>query len=518
MTYLPKVAADGLDFDNPDTHQALQSVLDDHNLDHVKDKQGRVWKILGKLNKKSVPLNNAGPGPQRINFSSVVSFGIDQRVPTEYASAVAAGDDAAAEAAKRAAILEKEQIEARLNLAPLQERAPIPTPPAKTPEFEGKTAGQTERAHAVLSASGASRWLNCPPSALLEDAADDETGAAAEEGTAAHALAEHKLRRALKQRSDRPTSPYEDDAMGDYTDEYVTYVLAKYEEAKQLSADAEILIEQRLDFSHLVPGGFGTGDCVIVADGRMTVIDFKYGAGVLVDAWGNPQMRLYALGALAEFDMLYDITEVEMVIYQPRRENISEWSQTTDQLTEWGETVVKPAAELAAAGEGEMKAGAWCTFCKLKNTCRARAKANLEIAQWEFEEPTELSDNEIAEALALIPQAKTWMNDLEKYANTLAIEKGKQWPGFKLVAGRSIRKYTDPDAVAAAAEAAGYSDIFDRKLIGITAMEKLMGKQTFTDVLGALVHKPEGKPTLVPESDRRPAVKGRSAADDFGTE
>lgn len=512
MTYLPKVSADLIDFDNPDTHEALQAVLDEHSLDRVKDKQGRVWKILGKLNKKSVPLNNAGAGPQRINFSSVVSFGVDQQVPTDYARAVAAGDEAAAEAATLAAIREKEQIATRL-----KPMAPNPAP-EQEPVAEPSPDLEQERAHAVLSASGAYRWLNCPPSALLEDAANDDASTAAEEGTAAHALAEHKLRRALKQRSDRPTSEYEDDAMGDYTDEYVTYVLAKYEEAKQLSADAEILIEHRLDFSHLVPGGFGTGDCIIVADGRMTVIDFKYGAGVLVDAWGNPQMRLYALGALAEFDMLYDITEVEMVIYQPRRENISEWSQTTDQLTEWGETVVKPAAELAAAGEGEMKAGAWCTFCKLKNTCRARAKANLEIAQWEFEEPTELSDNEIAEALALIPQAKPWMNDLEKYANTLAIEKGKQWPGFKLVAGRSIRKYTDPDAVAAAAEAAGYSDIFDRKLIGITAMEKLMGKQTFTDVLGALVHKPEGKPTLVPESDRRPAVKGRSAADDFGTE
>lgn len=468
-TYVPKFHVDDIDFARDQGF--LQSDLEREGWDHVKDKKGRVFKISGKLNQKSVPVDSDdAKGPKRVNFTSVVSFG---------------------------------------RMQPLDE----PTEPA---EGTGD-GGPAEREHAMLSASGAHRWLNCPPSAALEDEAQDTAGPAAEEGTAAHALAEHKLRRALKLRSTRPTSPYEDDAMGDYTDAYVTYVLEKYEDAKKLSPDAEILIEQRLDFSHLVPGGFGTGDCVIVADGHLIVIDFKYGAGVLVDAWNNPQMQLYALGALAEFDLLYDITDVEMVIYQPRRDNISEWSQPVSELTAWGENTVKPTAELAAVGKGEMKAGDWCGFCKIKSTCRARAKANLEIAQWEFAEPVELDDNEISEALALIPQAKKWMNDLEKYANSKAVDEGKQWPGFKLVAGRSIRKYTDPDAVAEAAEAAGYSDIFDRKLIGITAMEKLMGKQTFNDVLGALVHKPEGKPTLVPESDRRPAVKSHSAADDFGT-
>lgn len=481
--YVPELHVDDIDFARD--HGFLQSDLEREGWDHVKDKQGRVFKIAGKFNKKSVPVDSDDPnGPKRINFTSVVSFGQMQSVEEPAEPAEYQVDDAR-QVCDQGATLE--------------------------------TARQPEREHAMLSASGAHRWLNCPPSAILEDEAEDTAGPAAEEGTAAHALAEHKLRRALKLRSIRPTSPYEDDAMGDYTDAYVTYVLEKYETAKKLSPDAEILIEQRLDFSHLVPGGFGTGDCVIVADGHLTVIDFKYGAGVLVDAWHNPQMQLYALGALAEFDLLYDIDTVEMVIYQPRRDNLSEWSQPVSELTAWGETTVKPTAELAAAGKGEMKAGDWCGFCKIKSTCRARAKANLEIAQWEFAEPVELDDDEISEALALIPQAKAWMNDLEKYANAKAVDEGKQWPGFKLVAGRSIRKYTDPDAVAEAAEAAGYNDIFDRKLIGITAMEKLMGKQTFNDVLGALVHKPEGKPTLVPESDRRPAIKSHSAADDFGT-
>lgn len=485
-TYVPKLHVDDIDFARD--HGFLQSDLEREGWDHVKDKKGRVFKISGKLNKKSVPVDSDDPkGPKRINFTSVVSFGRLQSI------------EEPAETAEPA----EYQVDSGRQIY--------------DQDATDKAVRQPKREHAMLSASGAHRWLNCPPSAILEDEAEDTAGPAAEEGTAAHALAEHKLRRALKQRSDRPTSPYEDDAMGDYTDAYVTYVLEKFSQARELSPDAEILIEQRLDFSHLVPGGFGTGDCVIVADGHMTVIDFKYGAGVLVDAWNNPQMQLYALGALAEFDMLYDIDTVEMVIYQPRRDNISEWSQPVSELTAWGENTVKPTAELAAAGKGEMKAGDWCGFCKIKSTCRARAKANLEIAQWEFAEPVELDDSEIAEALALIPQAKKWMNDLEKYANSKAVDEGKQWPGFKLVAGRSIRKYTDPDAVAEAAEAAGYNDIFDRKLIGITAMEKLMGKQTFNDVLGALVHKPEGKPTLVPESDRRPAVKSHSAADDFGT-
>lgn len=485
-TYVPKIHVDDIDFARD--HGFLQSDLEREGWDHVKDKKGRVFKISGKLNKKSVPVDSDDPkGPKRINFTSVVSFGRLQSI------------EEPAETAEPA----EYQVDSGRQIY--------------DQDATDKAVRQPKREHAMLSASGAHRWLNCPPSAILEDEAEDTAGPAAEEGTAAHALAEHKLRRALKQRSTRPTSPYEDDAMGDYTDAYVTYVLEKYETAKKLSPDAEILIEQLLDFSHLVPGGFGTGDCVIVADGHMTVIDFKYGAGVLVDAWNNPQMQLYALGALAEFDMLYDIDTVEMVIYQPRRDNISEWSQPVSELTAWGENTVKPTAELAVAGKGEMKAGDWCGFCKIKSTCRARAKANLEIAQWEFAEPVELDDSEIAEALTLIPQAKKWMNDLEKYANSKAVDEGKQWPGFKLVAGRSIRKYTDPYKVAEAAEAAGYNDIFDRKLIGITAMEKLMGKQTFNDVLGALVHKPEGKPTLVPESDRRPAVKSRSAADDFGT-
>ena len=218
--------------------------------------------------------------------------------------------------------------------------------------------------HAVLSASGAHRWLHCNPSARLElEFADRETEAAAE-GTAAHALAEHKLKKALKIRSRKPVSPYDCDEMDAHTDGYVEFVLEQLEEAKTLCADPLILIEQRLDFSCYVPDGFGTGDCLIVADKLLHIIDFKYGQGVLVDAEENPQMMLYALGALRQFDHLYDITQVAMSIYQPRRENVSTWTITVEQLMDWAEHTLKPKAEMAYQGEGDYVPGPWCTFCK----------------------------------------------------------------------------------------------------------------------------------------------------------
>ena len=218
--------------------------------------------------------------------------------------------------------------------------------------------------HAVLSASGAHRWLHCNPSARLElEFADRETEAAAE-GTAAHALAEHKLKKALKIRSRKPVSPYDCDEMDVHTDGYVEFVLEQLEEAKMLCADPLVLIEQRLDFSCYVPDGFGTGDCLIVADKFLHIIDFKYGQGVLVDAEENPQMMLYALGALRQFDHLYDIAQVAMSIYQPRRENVSTWIITVEQLMDWAEHTLKPKAEMAYQGEGDYVPGPWCTFCK----------------------------------------------------------------------------------------------------------------------------------------------------------
>ena len=360
--------------------------------------------------------------------------------------------------------------------------------------------------HAKLSASSAHRWMNCNPSANLEREFADRSSEAAAEGSAAHALCEHKLRKALKMRSTRPVSKYDSDEMEMYTDSYVEFVLEQIEVAKQHCADPFVLIEQRLDFSCYVPDGFGTGDCLIVADKLLHIIDFKYGLGVLVDAEENPQMMLYALGALRLFDALYDIDTISMSIFQPRRENVSTWTITVAELEEWAEQTLRPKAELAFKGEGEFNPGPWCTFCKAAVKCRARAEEKLALARYEFAKPPLLTDEEIEDILSRLDDLTKWANEIAAYAQDAAINHGKQWTGFKLVEGRSIRKYTDETAVVIAATAAGYRDIFKKSLIPITEMEKLMGKKTFAEVLGGLVIKPQGKPTLVPASDKRPAI------------
>ena len=369
--------------------------------------------------------------------------------------------------------------------------------------------------HAVLSASSSHRWLNCNPSARLEQEFEDRETEAAAEGTAAHALAEHKLRKALKMRSRKPVSKYDSDEMDTYTDGYVEFVLEALEEAKQLCSDPKVLIEQKLDFSCYVPDGFGTGDCLIVADRLLHIIDLKYGQGVLVDAVENPQMMLYALGTLRIFDCLYNITEVSMTIYQPRRENVSTWTVSVEELNDWAEQTLKPKAELAFKGEGEYSPGAWCQFCKAAVKCRARAEAKLQLAKYEFAKPPLLTDAEIGDILGKLDDLTKWANEIIAYAQDAAVSHGKQWPGYKLVESRTNRKYTDEDAVIEAARSAGYTDIFKKSLIPITEMEKLMGKKTFAEVLGSLVIKPQGKPTLVPASDKRPAITTTGAKQDF---
>ena len=369
--------------------------------------------------------------------------------------------------------------------------------------------------HALLSASSSHRWLNCSPSARLEQEFDDTESTAAAEGTAAHALCEHKLKKALKRRSKKPVSEYDCDEMDAYTDDYVEFVMEAIEEVKQTCADPLVLIEQRLDFSCYVPEGFGTGDCVIVADGLLHIIDFKYGQGVLVEAEENPQMMLYALGALRLFDALYDIEEISMTIYQPRRDNISTWTITVDDLLSWTENVLKPRAELAFRGEGDYIPGSWCTFCKAAVKCRARAEAKLQLARYEFAIPPLLTDTEIEDILLKLDDLTKWANEIQAYAQDAAINHGKVWHGFKLVESTTKRKYADEDAVIEAANTAGYTDILKKSLIPITEMEKLMGKKNFAAILGNLVEKPYGKPTLVPASDRRPAITTDDAANEF---
>ena len=374
--------------------------------------------------------------------------------------------------------------------------------------------------HALLSASSSRRWLNCTPSARLEEQFAEETGNSvyAEEGTAAHALAEHKLKRCLKRRSKRPVSDYQCDEMEECTDGYVAYAMEQVELARQECKDPVVLIEQRLDYSAYVPEGFGTGDLLIVADRVLTVVDLKYGKGVAVEAEWNPQMMLYGLGALELFGAIYDIDTVRMTIYQPRLESVSTWEISVSDLMEWVDKELKPRAALAIAGEGEFRSGSWCRFCKAKNTCRARAEEFLRLAQMEFKAPALLTDDEVAEVLKVADELARWSADVYAYAQDEAVTRGKKWNGFKLVEGRSCRKYTDEEEAAEAAVAAGYADIYKRSLIGITEMEKLMGKKRFAEVLGKLVYKPRGKITLVPESDKRQEVMAATAEADFKEE
>ena len=369
--------------------------------------------------------------------------------------------------------------------------------------------------HAVLSASGSHRWLNCTPSARLELEFENTGSEAAREGTAAHALCEHKLKRALHMRSRRPVSDYDSDEMEECTDAYAEFVMEQYETAKQVCDDPVVLIEQRLDFSCYVPYGFGTGDCLIISDDRLHIIDFKYGMGVLVEAEDNPQMKLYALGALAVYDALYDIREVSMTIFQPRRENVSTWTVSVEDLKAWAENELKPRAKMAYDGEGEYLPGEWCTFCRAAVRCRARAEEKLKLAQTEFRMPPLLTDAEIEEILAVLPDLTKWANEIAAYALDTALNHGKEWNGFKVVEGRSVRKYRDEAAVAEAAKEAGYKDIYRQSLIPLTEMQRLMGKDKFEEILGGLIYKAPGKPTLVPKSDKRPAVNVTNAINEF---
>lgn len=369
--------------------------------------------------------------------------------------------------------------------------------------------------HALLSASSSHRWLNCTPSARLESEFSETTSEAAEEGTAAHALAEYKLKRALKKRAKKPVSEYDCEEMDKYTDDYVTFVLEKFEEAKQTCKDPEVLIEQKLDFSGYVPEGFGTGDAVILADKTLYIVDFKYGQGVLVDAYQNPQMMLYAIGALAQFGMLYNIKEISMSIFQPRRENVSTWRISSDELINWANNYLRPKAQEAYNGTGEYCSGEWCRFCKAAVKCRARAERQLDLIKHDFNKPPILDDTEVEAILPLLGELTSWANGLMSYAEAKAINEGKKWGGYKVVEGRSVRKFTDEKAVVKASEKAGYTDIYKKSLITLTEFEKMMGKEQFKQILGEYVKKPAGKLTLVPITDKRPEVDTNTAIQDF---
>ncbi len=372
--------------------------------------------------------------------------------------------------------------------------------------------------HAYLSASASHRWLACPPSAKLCANILDQASEYAQQGTDCHELCAYLVEKALGREVIDPTEnlTYYDAEMQNCAEEYRNYVLEQIEAAKEFCKDPQVMIEQRLDFSRWVENGFGTGDCVIVADEVLQIIDYKHGLGVLVSAGddehgGNSQMMCYALGALEVFGDIYDINQIKMTIFQPRRENISTYTISIDNLLKWANEVLAPTAQLAYVGEGEFKAGAHCQFCKVKATCRKRAEYNLELAKYDFEMPATLDDTEIAAILEKVDEMISWGNDIKEYALQQA-QSGVHFEGWKVVEGRSNRKYTDEEAVAFKVKDAGF-DPYEKKLLGVTAMSTLLGKKKFEELLGGLIYKPPGKPALVPESDKRPAMN--TAIEDF---
>lgn len=371
--------------------------------------------------------------------------------------------------------------------------------------------------HAVLSASSANRWLNCPPSALLNAIVPDKATSYAQEGSEAHLMCEVEIKKALGILVDDPhgTLQYYDKEMQECADDYRDYVMAQLAKAKETCQDPLICIEQKLDYSRWVPQGFGTGDCLIVSDGTMHVIDFKYGVGVKVPAQMNPQMLCYGLGALDTFGDLYTIDTVVLTIYQPRRAHIDTFTISKDALLKWAEEVLAPVAKLAAIGKGEFSVGDWCTFCKIKGSCHARAKVNMSLQNCEWMEAAALDPESVAKMLAEVDGLISWAEDFKKEALDMAIG-GTAIPHYKLVEGRANRTYADSDEVATVVEKAGY-DPYEKKIKTVTAMQKMLGKNEFNELLKDLIVKPQGKPTLVPESDPRPALNAMPE-DDFKDE
>lgn len=381
----------------------------------------------------------------------------------------------------------------------------------------------SSRAHARLNASSSHRWMMCPPSVKLSEQFEDKPSSYAEEGTFLHELCELKLHRYLGdmdpalielQYAEHRDNDFYSDEAETVTDEYVAFCIETIEAVRLSCPDPLIMVEHRLDYSDFVPDGFGTGDLIIVADGVLEVIDFKGGRGVRVEATRNSQLMLYGLGALLEFDPLYDIHQVRMTIVQPRLSNLSSFEMEADDLIRWAETEVRPKAMLAYEGKGEFCAGEWCRFCKARYTCRKRSEYHMSLAARDFKEPDLLSDEEIADILPVAESLNSWVQDLLAYATQEAVI-GKTWPGYKLVAGRSIRKYTSEAEVIKAATEAGYTDIYKTSLLGVGDLEKRMGKKAFNEVLGKYIVKPVGAPTLVPETDpRKPYANAASVFND----
>ena len=389
-----------------------------------------------------------------------------------------------------------------------------------------KEINHSQRAHALLSPSGSERWLNCTPSPRLEENFGSEsTSVYAEEGTLAHELAEIDLLEFIgvevdfDKKMEALNHHLYSDEMEEEVEKYTNYVKQQFTEARRKNEDAILSIEQRIDLSSFIEDGSGSNDSIIICDGVLEVMDLKYGKGVRVKSEENTQLMLYGLGALIDVEMMFDIKEVKLTIIQPRLNSIDSWIIKADELRNWGENFVKQKAELAFKGEGDLNPGSWCKWCKIKNRCSALSEMNLKIFKEELSDPRLLSDEQILEIYEKLPMFNEWSSDLSSYISSEAI-KGKKWPGYKLVEGRSNRKWSDPDLVIQRLEKLKFEkEKFTKtSLETLAKIEKLVGKTVFTVELGDLLIKPKGSPTLVSESDPRPEFTNNSPMDDFGTE
>lgn len=374
-----------------------------------------------------------------------------------------------------------------------------------------KTNDHSSRAHALLSASSADRWLNCPPSAVAAEAYVNEGSEFTREGTLAHEVAEWIASGASKQHHlDKGQDDGVTAEMLECARNYSDYIQEQIR-----SDDALVMLEQRVDFSPWVPGGFGTADCIIIQGNTMDVIDYKFGKGVAVSAIDNPQEKCYGLGALNDYGFAYEIEHVRLHIYQPRINNVSVYELTADELLAWGDNEVKPVAEQAVQGKGKYNAGAWCKFCPHAGRCRTLTKVCSEYVHThglKAKVPT-LAPFEVAEILAMEPMISLWLKRVKDQALTSML-KGEQVPGYKVVAGRGSRNWADDIEVAATLSAAGYSqeDYTETKLLSVAQMEKALGKKKVAEVVGGHILTNTGAPTIAPETDKRPAY---NPADDF---
>lgn len=368
--------------------------------------------------------------------------------------------------------------------------------------------------HARFSPSSADRYIHCPPALRLgeeygpEDTSTDYT----KEGTEAHALCEHLLRLELGEASPdpRPNFKYYTPEMEEAASGYRDAVL----EIRDSHPGSELFVEQEIHFEEYAEGAFGTSDALVLSEPEMFVIDFKYGKGVPVSAEDNAQLKCYALGAYLAFSPLYDIQKITLVIYQPRLNNYSSWSLTTTELLTWADKVLRPAAAQAIRGDGEFSCGAWCRFCKAKAVCRKRAEENLALARYDFARPETLEPDEINVILSKVDGLISWAEDIKNYALQQALN-GAVWDDWKVVEGRSIRRFRDDAQAAQTLEAAGISP-YERRMKTLSEIEKELGKRRFSELLSDQIIKPTGKPTLVSRADKRPEIT--TAALDFAAQ